>query len=305
LPEASTFERHVAGAEANVAVGLARLGHRPAFIGRVGADGFGTAIVRRLRGEGVATNHVIVDHSAPTGILVRERRALGPAEVTYYRSGSAGSRLETGDVDAAAELFRTARWLHVTGITPALSTSARRAVERAIALARESGLRVSLDLNLRRKLWSEKEAAAVLAELAGQVDVILGSIDEVALVTASGASPQSNDPALLATRVLALGPGTVVVKLGAEGALGVATGEEPILEPAVATTPVDTIGAGDAFVAGFIAIALEGATLSEALRAANACGASAVGVIGDQGGLPDRPELDRLLAASGTDDALR
>jgi 2-dehydro-3-deoxygluconokinase len=96
-----------------------------------------------------------------------------------------------------------------------------------------------------------------------------------------------------------------VVKLGAEGALGVATGEEPILEPAVATTPVDTIGAGDAFVAGFIAIALEGATLSEALRAANACGASAVGVIGDQGGLPDRPELDRLLAASGTDDALR
>ena len=301
LAEASTFERHVAGAEANVAVGLARLGHRPAFIGRVGADGFGTAIVRRLRGEGVDVGHLTVDPSAATGILIRERRTLGPAEVTYYRSGSAGSRLEPSDVEAAAGLFPTARWLHVTGITPALSKSARAAVERAIALARESGLTVSLDLNLRRKLWSDEEAADVLANLAAEVDVVFGSLDEFALITDGAASP---DPAELAQRVLALGPTSAVVKLGAGGALGLTGDADAVVEPAIVTTAVDTIGAGDAFVAGFIAASLEGGSLTESLRAGNACGAAAVGVVGDQGGLPERSRLDLILGAAG-DDAIR
>ena len=302
LAEANTFERHVAGAEANVAVGLARLGHRPAFIGRVGADGFGSAIVRRLRGEGVATEYLSVDTSAPTGVLVRERRALGPAEVTYYRSASAGSRVGPDDVEAAAGLFETARWLHVTGITPALSASAREAVDRAISLARGSGLRVSLDLNLRRKLWSETEAAVVLAALATHADMVIGSLDEVALITQSD---PSTDPAEVAARAIALGPSVAVITLGAAGALGLAPGQTPIIEPAIATAPVDTIGAGDAFVAGFIATMLDGGSLTEALRTGNACGGVAASVIGDQVGLPDRPELDRLLAATPGDDAVR
>ena len=301
LAEANTFERHVAGAEANVAVGLARLGHRAAFIGRVGADGFGTAIRRRLRGEGVLTDYLAVDPSAATGILIRERRALAPAEVTYYRRGSAGSRLEPADVAAATGLFATARWLHVTGITPALSSTARGAIDRAVDLARQSGLTVSLDLNLRRKLWSEDEARAVLRELASRVDVLLGSIDEVALITDS--SP-STDPAELAARALALGPSTAVIKLGVRGAVGLRQGEISIALPAIETAVVDTIGAGDAFVSGFIAANLEGAPLSDALRAANACGAAAVGVVGDLAGLPDRIELERLLTETG-DDSVR
>jgi 2-dehydro-3-deoxygluconokinase len=301
LAEASTFERHVAGAEANVAVGLARLEHESAFIGRVGADGFGAAIRRRLRGEGVATDHLTVDPTAPTGILVRERRVLGPAEVTYYRSGSAGAHIEAADVDTAAELFPTARWLHLTGITPALSTSARAAVDRALDLARMSGSRVSLDLNLRRKLWPEAEAAAVLAKLAARVDVVLGSFDEVALVTRSR---PSSEPAQLAERLLGLGPSVAVLKMGAGGALGMARGDAAVHEPAIATTVIDTIGAGDAFVAGFIAQTLEGGSLSEALRIGNACGAAAVGVVGDQAGLPDRRELELLLGGAG-EDAIR
>jgi 2-dehydro-3-deoxygluconokinase len=120
LAEATTFERHVAGAEANVAVGLARLGHATAFIGRVGDDGFGTAIRRHLRGEGVDVSMLATDPSAPTGVLVRERRTLGASQVTYLRSGSAGSRLRPDDVASAlsSRTLRGARWLHVTGITP-------------------------------------------------------------------------------------------------------------------------------------------------------------------------------------------
>src|SRR5688500_2159427 len=115
LAEASLFERHVAGAEANVAVGLARLGHSVAFVGRVGADGFGTAIVRRLRGEGVDVTHLASDPDARTGVIVRERRTVGAAEVVYHRAGSAGSRLATDDIDRAVDagVLDGARWLHL------------------------------------------------------------------------------------------------------------------------------------------------------------------------------------------------
>jgi 2-dehydro-3-deoxygluconokinase len=303
LAEAATFERHVAGAEANVAVGLARLGHRPAYIGRVGRDGFGLAIVRRLRGEGVLTDFLTVDETSPTGVLVRERRVLGPAEVLYYRTGSAGSRLDTSDVEAATSsgLFKGARWLHVTGITPALSTTARAAVDAAIAAARESGLTISLDLNVRRKLWSEAEAATTLRGVTSLADIVLGSHAEAALVAGSG---EAVDPAEVAKRLVGLGPSVAVIKLGDGGAVALERDGPVERRPAVETSVVDTIGAGDGFTAGFIASRLEGGSIGHALEVANACGASSVAVVGDLTGLPDRGELDRLLAGPG-DDAVR
>ncbi len=184
LAEATRFERFVAGAEANVAVGLARLGHSVDFVGRTGADGFGEAICRRLRGEGVGIDHLVTDGEAPTGLMFRERRHLGPARVIYVRSGSAGARLSVEDVDRAAEAgcFRGARWLHLSGITPAISDSARAATVRAAELARAAGLTISLDLNLRRRLWSDEAAGPVLRRLAGSADVVLGSPDELAVV---------------------------------------------------------------------------------------------------------------------------
>jgi 2-dehydro-3-deoxygluconokinase len=300
LAETTIFERHVAGAEANTAVGLARLGHSVAYIGRVGSDGFGAAIVRKLRGEGVDVEHLVVDDTAPTGLMIRERRALGAAHVLYYRSGSAGSRLGPAEVDAAAAQFKGARWLHVTGITPALSPTARAAVERAIALARDARLTISLDLNLRRKLWSEAEAALVFRELAAKADVVMGDEDEARLVTGTKDSGE-----VLAEALLARGASTAIVKLGRQGAVAATVGEAirvPALDiPAV----VDPVGAGDAFAAGYIAATLEGKPLDEALRAANACGAAAVTVVGDMAGLPDRDELEGLLAATPGADTLR
>ena len=96
LAESQTFARTVAGAEANVAVGLARLGHAVAYVGRVGGDAMGTVIRRRLRGEGVDVHHLVVDDAGPTGLMVRELRDLGPMEVIYHRAGSAGSRSWSG-----------------------------------------------------------------------------------------------------------------------------------------------------------------------------------------------------------------
>jgi len=304
LADAVAFERFVAGAEANVAAGLARLGHSVTYIGRVGVDRFGTAIVRKLRGEGVDVRHLAIDPDAQTGVMFRERRSLGPIDVVYHRAGSAGSRLSADDIDAAAAAgaFEEARWLHLTGITPALSPEARMATTRARELARAAGLTVSLDVNLRRRLWSDESARPVVRELASGVDVVFGSPDELAVL--ADADPAA-DPAELSAAVHALGPSVVVAKLGADGALGFEAGGTVVRVAALpVATIIDPVGAGDAFCAGFIAGRLDGVDLETALRMGNACGAMAVAAAGDQAGLPDRAELGRVLAAGGAD-ALR
>ncbi|HEY0444245.1 MAG TPA: sugar kinase [Candidatus Limnocylindrales bacterium] len=299
LTEATTFERHVAGAEANVAVGLARLGHSVEYAGRVGADGFGTTILRKLRGEGVGVSALRVDPTASTGIMVRERRALGPAQVLYYRAGSAGSMLALEDVDGAAPLFEGARWLHVTGITPALSASARAAVERAAEHARAAGMTVSLDLNFRRRLWSEADAAPVFRTLAASADVVFGDADEA--VVALGL-PADTPAEKLARGLVGLGAATAVIKTGADGAVAATRDGIVVRSPALPVRQVvDPVGAGDAFAAGFIAATLEGQHLETAMRTGNACGAAALSALGDMTGLPDRAELDRLLAAPSLD----
>lgn len=301
LPDVRALHPHVAGAEANVAVGLTRLGHRVAFIGRVGADGFGTRILRALRGEGVDVAGLTVDPHAPTGLMVRERRGVGPSEVSYHRTGSAGARLGPEDVAAAVArgVFAAAHWLHLTGITPALSDTCRAAVEAAIAASRAEGLTVSFDVNLRRRLWSDGESASVLRGLASRVDVVIAGEAEAALVTglSDSAGPES-----LARALVDLGPTTAVIKLGAGGCLAVARGGQPVRAVGLpVATVVDPVGSGDAFSAGFIAACLDGADMPAALTWANACGAASVAVEGDMTGLPTRLELGRLLSGDGSD----
>ncbi len=301
LAGAGAFRAYPAGAEANVAVGLARLGRRVAFIGRVGDDGLGTRIERALRGEGVDVTGLTVDPAGPTGIMIRERRTLGPSEVFYARAGSAGSRLGHEDVQATAsrKAFASARWLHLTGIMPALSSRCEAAVLTAIELGRAAGLTISLDINLRRRLWSEAEATATLVQLAALVDVIIADVDEATVITA--AKPGTAERTL-AQRLLALGPSLAVLKLGSRGALALEPGDEPVTAPGLpVATIVDPVGAGDAFCAGFIDARLDGLDLADALARGNACGAAAVAAEGDQTGLPTRDELVRLLSAGGPD----
>jgi 2-dehydro-3-deoxygluconokinase len=234
--------------------------------------------------------------------MFRERRVLGAMDVVYHRSGSAGSRLTPEDVDRAVDdgVFAGARWLHLTGITPALSGSARAATTRALEAGRGAGATISLDINLRRRLWSDQEAAPVIRDLASRVDVVLGSTDELALVAEidPGTAPDQ-----LVAAVAARGPRTVVARLGRDGALA-REDEQSVTGPGIALAQViDPVGAGDAFCAGFIAGRLDGVDLATALQIGNACGALAVAASGDQSGLPDRDELARLLA--GGPDTLR
>ena len=158
-------------------------------------------------------------------------------------------------------------------------------MQRALQLARAAGARVSLDVNVRRRLWSEQEAAAVLAELAEHCDLIVAGEDEAVLLCGSA------EAAALAERFGV----EAVVKLGARGAVGWRNGEWAD-DAGIAVAPLDVVGAGDAFTAGYLDALLDGAGLAESLRRANACGAIAVAAVGDATGLPTRGELERVLA---------
>ncbi|TCC00693.1 sugar kinase [Micromonospora zingiberis] len=284
---------HLAGAETNVAIGLARLGHRTAWVGRVSDDELGEFVLRQLRAEGVGTDGVRRDAERPAGLMFLERRTADVTRVRYHRAGSAGSALHTDDV--AAPLAAGARVLHLTGITPALSDSARAATTFAARQAAASGATVSLDVNYRAGLWSRAAARAALTPLAGYASIVIASADELDLL----AEPGADEPTAVAG-LLRRGVRTVLVKLGADGARAY-THDGVQQLAAVPVTAVDTVGAGDAFTAGYLSGHLDGLDLIDRLRRAVALGAFAVTAHGDWEGLPRRDELSLLTGnAAGT-----
>jgi 2-dehydro-3-deoxygluconokinase len=290
-----SLDLSVAGAESNLAVGVRRLGHDAVWISRVGDDEFGRLVTGTLAGEGVDIGHVTVDGAAPTGLMVKERRADSVTRVLYYRAGSAASRLSPSDVDE--DLVRGAGLLHVTGITPALSASAAAAVDAAVDTARAARVPVSLDLNYRAALWSAEAAGARLADLVRRADLVFATAPEARLVVPDG------DAAALAAGLADLGPRQVLLKRGARGALALLDGER-YEAAAHRVSVVDPVGAGDAFAAAYLAGFLDGHPPAGCLAAAIAAGAFAVTVPGDWEGLPSRAEL-ALLGGDPDDDVHR
>ena len=236
------------------------------------------------------------DPDAPTGLMLKEHRGGRPWRVRYYRSGSAASRLSPADVDAVAKEIAAADVLHLTGITAALGSAPRAAAERAMQVARDAGTLVSFDVNHRATLWSDDEAAPVLAGLAAAADLVFAGPEEACLLL--GRSPGSGpagfeDGEALARELAKRGPATVVVKLGAVGALAL-SGDEVHRAGALPVAVVDPVGAGDAFVAGYLSAVVAGGSVPERLRTGNTCGAAVCAAPGDWEGLPTRGELDDL-----------
>jgi 2-dehydro-3-deoxygluconokinase len=287
-----TLDLSVAGAESNVAIGLARLGFDVAWTGRVGDDELGSLITERLRAEGIGTGSVRADPAAPTALMLKERRTAGVTRVYYYRAGSAGSRLAAGDIDD--KLIAAARVVHLTGITPALSESARGAVHEAARLAAAHGVPVSFDVNYRARLWEASEAAGELPALARAAAIVFAGEDELPLLTGGEHGLEA------AVDLARTGPREVVIKRGARGATLV-TGDGTVFEHAEPpATTVDPVGAGDAFAAGYLAGFLDGCGPQERLALGCRLGAIAVSTAGDWEGLPRRSELGLLAAEDGT-----
>jgi len=279
LNQAIGFERSLAGAEANVALGLARLGHSVALIGRVGADPFGVQIRHMLRGEGIDVTALSTDPDRATGLIVRDAPTGRPVSVAYYRSDSAGSALSPEDVDADA--IRRAQILHITGITAALSPSAHAALLRAVTVARQAGTPVSFDPNVRLKLAPLQQWSSLVQTFAPYAASVLVGADELGLL---GLTPRS---------FLDLGAKLVVVKDSARGAT-VTDGTLIKTVPARSVASVDPVGAGDAFAAGWISATLRNRPLAERLCEAAVVASCVVATRGDVPGLPDSATRDRL-----------
>lgn len=281
-----TFRLTVAGAESNVAVGLARLGHSVRWAGRVGDDETGALVTRTLRAEAVDTAYVTTDPDAPTGLMLLEHRTADLVRVDYYRRGSAGSRLAPAAI--AAALAEPTAILHVTGITVALSSGAADAVRHAVEHAHAQGWTVCLDVNHRGRLWSRDDAAKALRPLLPYVDVLVASADELSIVTDAAAAD-----------LLAGGAREVVVTRGGDGA-EVVTSAGTVTRPAADVTAVDPVGAGDAFVTGYLSATLDGLTVDERLDRGIAVAGFAVSTYGDWEGLPTRAELALAGHRDGT-----
>ena len=293
LEEADHYTRAMAGAELNVSVGLERLGYRVGWISRLGADPLGRYILHQVQQVGLDTTRVLFDERYPTGFQLKSRVREGDPTVVYFRKSSAASHMAPNMEDDA--YLRTARHLHVTGIPPALSDTCRQYTYHAMEQAREAGMSISFDPNLRPVLWkSEDEMRQVLNDLATKADWVLPGLAEGIVLTGY------TTPEDIANFYLEKGAKLVSVKAGVRGSslfTALARYDSPIFPVQV----VDTVGAGDGFAVGIISGMLEGLPLLACLERGNAMGALAVMAPGDQDGLPSRETLERFLLMQKTE----
>jgi 2-dehydro-3-deoxygluconokinase len=273
----------IGGSESNVAIGVRRLGVPATWIGRIGDDPAGALILRELRAERVEP--IATVDPASTGLMIRWRPTALHGRVEYHRRGSAGARLRAADIPD--DVVAGAAAFHATGITLALGADPAAAVAHGAAVARAAGVPVSFDLNFRRALWTEADAAPALTTAVRQADVVFAGVEEAAIVAGTA------EPLDAALALEALGPRQVLTKLGGAGCLARIDGATHDV-PAPPVTVLDTVGAGDAFVAGYLAELIGAAAPARRLATAVAAGAWVVTVAGDWEGMPDRQALALL-----------
>jgi 2-dehydro-3-deoxygluconokinase len=284
LRHATSLSLSIGGAESNVAIGLARLGIPASWISVLGDDELGELVLHRLRAEGVDTSGVRRIADRATGLYLREEVA-GRLRVYYYRSGSAAATLSPNAFDPS--MLQGAAFLHLTGITGALSQECAEFLPWAATTARDAGVRVSYDVNYRSRLWEPSAAQAATEALLPLIDVLFVGHDE-----ANALWGWETDTAL--EQLSKIGPSEVILKLGADGCAAMINGEQ-LTSASFPARQLDPIGAGDAFDAGYLAATLWGWAPEKRLRAANAMGAFCVQNLGDYEGLPNRRELDGFL----------
>ncbi|WP_445489049.1 sugar kinase [Niallia sp. 03133] len=284
LHEIKNFTIELAGAETNVAIGLAKLGFNTSFVSKVGNDAFGKFIRQKLQEQHVQVDHIITDTQHSTGFQLKSQVKSGDPEVQYFRKGSAASKLDITDFNE--DYFFDARHLHMTGIPLAISSSARRFAQHALAYMKHNKKTISFDTNLRPSLWhSEKEMIETINFFAKQADYVLPGIEEGQLLTGF------HTPQDIASYYLEAGVGTVIVKLGEKGAYYKTVQEEGYVDGFKVPNIIDTVGAGDGFAVGVISGLLEKLPIEKTIARGNAIGALAVQSHGDNTGYPNKEEL--------------
>jgi 2-dehydro-3-deoxygluconokinase len=303
LEQARSFDAYVGGGELNVAVAAARLGTASRWVSRLPDNALGHMIANRAREQGVDV-HVEWTTDDRAGLYFAELGAAPRASsVLYDRAASAMSRVAPGTIDWPS-VFRGARWLHVSGITPALSESAATVTAEALIAAKQARLIVSYDVNYRSKLWSAERARAVQEPLMEHVDVLITTEEDTRVVFGMSArethEPLDAEPYEEIARALErqFDFGAVAVTLPQvlrnSWSAVVAVQGKTYRAPRYEVEVVERIGAGDAFSAGLIVSRLENRGWDDAVRFATAARALKHSIPGDFC-LVTRAEVDQLL----------
>jgi len=287
------FLRGFGGDTSNFAIAAARQGAHAGCIGALGDDANGRALRALWDREGVDHRGVRADADGYTAIYFVSHGPDGH-EFSFFRRGSAASRMRPGDLPRA--LIEAARVLHLSGITLALSDSACDTALAAIDIARQAGVTVSFDTNLRRKLWPLARARALIREAISHCDICLPSLDDMVSLTGI------DDPDALVDHCLQLGARSVALKLGAQGALVADAAQRHCIAPHPCRS-VDATGAGDTFGGAFVARRLAGDDLLTAGRYAAVAAALSTEAYGAVAPIPDaRAVRHALLQMSGEGD---
>jgi 2-dehydro-3-deoxygluconokinase len=285
IEHAHSYIKQTAGAETNVAIGLARLGLRVGWASRLGSDSMARYLLASLENEGVDCSKVVCDPAQRTGFMFKSRVVDGSdPQIEYHRSGSAASRMGVADIDE--EWLSSARHLHATGVFAALSPSTLAAAHKSNDVMRSACGTVSFDPNLRPALWaSAQQMRDEVNRLAGRADWVMPGLEEGRLLTGR-ATPEA-----IADYYRDAGAKLVVLKLGPDGAYFDGLGTTGYVPAAPVSKVVDTVGAGDGFAVGLISALLEEKSQVQAVERGAWIGARAVEHRGDTEGLPTRDAL--------------
>ncbi|MDH6492256.1 sugar kinase [Streptomyces sp. SAI-127] len=283
LAEQDTLRVAVGGAESNVACGLAGLGHRAAWLSRLGDDPFARRILAELGARGVDVSAVETDPERPTAVYFKDP-GPGGTRTHYYRGGSAATAM--GPSLARHPAVRAARIVHLSGVAAALSESCDRLLQAVLARPEGRGL-VSFDVNHRPALWRDGRASRRLLTLARAAGIVFVGRDEAEELW--GTARPDDIAGLLAPAPV------VVVKDAGSGATSYAGGTRTFV-PSLPTKVVEPVGAGDAFAAGYLAGVLEDRAERDRLRLGHLAAAAALRTRDDVPVMPTRAETDRCLA---------
>jgi len=288
LCEVQAFIPSAGGAVANLLVAASRLGLRTGFLGCVGDDEFGSFILRDFEREGVDTSHVKRVKGRATGIAFYSVDEKGERHYVFYRlHGYSDPETMLRPKDIKEEYVAQSKMLHFSESLLRKSET-RNAVFRALKIAKDSGVSVSYDPNMREELWGDRgEFLKIQRKALGLANVFLATLKETSLIVGRRTAK------VTAEEVLTLGPEIVVIR--EKNFYRVATRSQSFRTPVFKVRAVDTSGAGDAFDAGFLTGLIRGWSLEKAVLLGSTVAALKVMKVGTRTGLPRMEEAVKFL----------
>lgn len=281
------YELRMAGAESNLAVGVCKLGHSASWISSLGDDELGYFVNNNIRAEGVNTCFVKFDKEHSTGVMFKQMLPGKETSVFYYRDNSAAANMKSEDL--TEKMFEGGKILHITGITPILSSECEKMIYKAVELGKKAGLKISFDPNIRKKLWKNNDYTYVLKRLVSNTNIMLLGLEEAHVIYGT------NDKDEIVNKFFEGDMAEyIAIKDGSRGAYVADRNERFTILPHSCTS-IDPIGAGDAFNSGFLCGLLEEKSVKEAGEIAGIAGALATESYGDVEGYPTRDIIQRIL----------